>query len=108
VLPTVGWPEGVGVGCDGVGCDGVGWEDVGWEDVFEGWPGVVTGADVGCGEVLAAGVESGLGSAALLSPLVPNRTSRPATIATTAATATKDERTWPLSSVERGNLDLDT
>jgi hypothetical protein len=83
--------------------------------VVEGWPGVVAGADVGSEEVVAAGLEtdtetdteSGFALAALLSPLVPKRTSRPATIATTAATATKDERTWPLSSVERDNLDLD-
>jgi hypothetical protein len=36
-------------------------------------------------------------SASLSCPRVPNSTSRPATIATTAATATKEDRTWPCS-----------
>src|SRR4051794_26676034 len=40
-------------------------------------------------------------SALLLLPRVPNSTSRPATIATTASTATRDERTWPLSPFGR-------
>ena len=43
-----------------------------------------------------------MGARVVTAPRVPNSTSRPATIATTAHTATRDERTWPLSSFGRG------
>ncbi|TDU88757.1 hypothetical protein EV138_2306 [Kribbella voronezhensis] len=66
--------------------------------------GAVDGSALGVGLVTAeaegVGVEAfGPESAAELLPLVPNSTSSPPTMATTASTATRDERTWPLSSL---------
>jgi hypothetical protein len=105
------------VGCVAGGCVAGGWVAGGW--VVAGGSVVSEGAGVGVGvgvvdsadgfgtlATIVDGPPLGFGdgegdgdrvaaaeSAVLLLPRVPNSTSRPATIATTASTATRDERT---------------